>query len=117
MLMALQRGGAQPTEVDYGNAHGTSAPAGERVETIAVKGLFGEHAHGLAFASTKSMTGHLLGLRPGSLPPTINLDKPDPECELDHGANKARETRIGTAISNSFGFGGTNATRVLGRAE
>jgi 3-oxoacyl-(acyl-carrier-protein) synthase len=92
--------------------------------------VFGAHAERLSVSATKSMTGHLLGaagavealfcvraLQTGILPPTINLDRPDPECELDHVANKARETRIRVAISNSFGFGGTNATLVLGRAE
>ncbi len=130
MRDAIADAGLNPCDVDYLNAHATSTPQGDPSEVRAIQAVFGEHAQRLPVSATKSMTGHLLGaagaveallcvraLQTGILPPTINLDKPDPECELDHVANKARETRIGVAISNSFGFGGTNATLVLGRAE
>jgi 3-oxoacyl-[acyl-carrier-protein] synthase II len=130
MRDAIADAGLNPSDVDYLNAHATSTPQGDPSEVRAIRAVFGEHTQRLPVSATKSMTGHLLGaagaveallcvraLQTGILPPTINLDKPDPECELDHVANKARETRIGVAISNSFGFGGTNATLVLGRAE
>ena len=130
MSDAIADAGLNPSDVDYLNAHATSTPQGDPSEVRAIREVFGEHTQRLPVSATKSMTGHLLGaagaveallcvraLQTGILPPTINLDKPDPECELDHVANKARETRIGVAISNSFGFGGTNATLVLGRAE
>jgi 3-oxoacyl-[acyl-carrier-protein] synthase II len=130
MSDAIADAGLNPSDVDYLNAHATSTPQGDPSEVRAIREVFGEHTQRLPVSATKSMTGHLLGaagaveallcvraLQTGVLPPTINLDKPDPECELDHVANKARETRIGVAISNSFGFGGTNATLVLGRAE
>jgi 3-oxoacyl-[acyl-carrier-protein] synthase II len=130
MSDAIADAGLNPSDVDYLNAHATSTPQGDPSEVRAIRAVFGEHTQRLPVSATKSMTGHLLGaagaveallcvraLQTGVLPPTINLDKPDPECELDHVANKARETRIGVAISNSFGFGGTNATLVLGRAE
>jgi 3-oxoacyl-[acyl-carrier-protein] synthase II len=130
MSDAIADAGLNPSDVDYLNAHATSTPQGDPSEVRAIRAVFGEHTQRLPVSATKSMTGHLLGaagaveallcvraLQTGILPPTINLDKPDPECELDHVANKARETRIGVAISNSFGFGGTNATLVLGRAE
>jgi 3-oxoacyl-[acyl-carrier-protein] synthase II len=126
MRMALQRSGVQPTDVDYINAHGTSTPAGDRVETMAVKKVFGEHAHKLAFASTKSMTGHLLGAAGGLetavaalavhqdvVPPTINYEHPDPECDLDCVPNESRKMTVRMALNNSFGFGGTNATILL----
>jgi 3-oxoacyl-(acyl-carrier-protein) synthase len=112
------------------NAHATSTPQGDPSEARAIRAVFGDHTQRLSVSATKSMTGHLLGaagaveailcvraLQTGILPPTINLDRPDPECELDHVANKARETLIRVALSNSFGFGGTNATLVFGRAE
>jgi 3-oxoacyl-[acyl-carrier-protein] synthase II len=113
-------------QVEYINAHGTSTPLGDKVETIAIKMVFGEHAKKLAVSSTKSSTGHLLGaaggletavvalaLHHGVLPPTINYETPDPECDLDYVPNHARHVRVEYAISNSFGFGGTNACLVL----
>jgi len=130
MRIAIADAGLNPSDVDYLNAHATSTPQGDPSEARAIRAVFGAHTQRLPVSATKSMTGHLLGaagavealfcvraLQTGILPPTINLDQPDPECELDHVANKARETRIRVAISNSFGFGGTNATLVLGRAE
>ena len=130
MRIALQDAGLTPAEVHYINPHATSTPAGDVAEARAIRAVFGGHADQVAVSATKSMTGHLLGaagaleallcvrsLESGVLPPTINLQHPDPECELDHVANKARSARIGVAMSNSFGFGGTNATLVLGRNE
>ena len=123
MRAALRDAGVNPDEVDYVNAHGTSTHVGDVAETKAVKRLFGDHAYNLAVSSTKSMTGHLLGaaggveavftilaMRDGVLPPTINLDNPAEECDLDYVAHTAREKGIDVAISNSFGFGGTNGT-------
>lgn len=123
MLSALKDGGINPEEVNYINAHGTSTPAGDFAETEGVKAAFGEHAYKLAVSSTKSMTGHLLGaaggvealftilaIRDQVLPPTINYDTPDPACDLDYVPNEARDAEINVAISNSFGFGGTNGT-------
>jgi 3-oxoacyl-[acyl-carrier-protein] synthase II len=123
MLNALRDAGANPDEVTYINAHGTSTPLGDLAESIAVKRCFGDHARKIAVSSTKSMTGHLLGAAGGVeavftvlsakhqiAPPTINLTDPDPECDLDYVPNQAREMRIGLALSNSFGFGGTNGT-------
>ncbi|MEN8174284.1 MAG: beta-ketoacyl-ACP synthase II [Pseudomonadota bacterium] len=123
MLLALEDAGANPDEVDYINAHGTSTPAGDVAETLAIKGAFGDHATGLAVSSTKSMTGHMLGAAGGAeavftvlavrdqvAPPTINLDNPDPECDLDYVPHTAREMKIKLALTNSFGFGGTNGT-------
>jgi 3-oxoacyl-[acyl-carrier-protein] synthase II len=128
MELALADAGLCPSDVDHLNAHATSTPAGDPAEVRAVRALFGAHTDNLAVSATKSMTGHLLGaagalealfcvraLETQTLPPTINLDHPDPECELDHVANKARETRCEVAVSNAFGFGGTNAALVLGR--
>ena len=130
MSLAIADAGLNPSDVDHLNAHATSTPQGDPSEVRAIRAVFGEHTERLPVSATKSMTGHLLGaagaveaifcvraLQTGILPPTINLDRPDPQCELDHVANKARETRIRVAMSNSFGFGGTNATLVLGRAE
>jgi 3-oxoacyl-[acyl-carrier-protein] synthase II len=118
----------KPEEVDYINAHGTSTPLGDRMETLAIKQAFGEHARKLAVSSTKSMTGHLLGgaggleagitvlaLRDQMLPPTINLDKPDPECDLDYIPNHARKAKVDIALTNSFGFGGTNGCLLFRR--
>jgi 3-oxoacyl-[acyl-carrier-protein] synthase II len=123
MVNALKDAKADPGEVDYINAHGTSTPLGDIAETIAVKRCLGEHAKKVAVSSTKSMTGHLLGAAGGVeavftvlsikqqvAPPTINLVEPDPECDLDYVPNQAREMKIRLALSNSFGFGGTNGT-------
>ncbi len=128
MLLALQDAGINTDQVDYINAHGTSTPAGDLAETQGVKGAFGDHAYRLAVSSTKSMTGHMLGAAGGAeavftvlairdqvAPPTINLDTPDPECDLDYVPNTAREMKIDVAISNSFGFGGTNGTLAFRR--
>ncbi|UCE85065.1 MAG: beta-ketoacyl-ACP synthase II [Deltaproteobacteria bacterium] len=130
MENALHDAGLEPSDIEYVNAHGTSTPAGDVVEAAAIRAVFGLHAERLPVSSTKSTMGHLLGaagaveallcvraLETGRLPPTINLDRPDPECELDHVANKARYVEIRTALSNSFGFGGTNASLILGRYE
>jgi 3-oxoacyl-[acyl-carrier-protein] synthase II len=127
MAMAMKHAKMNPEEIDYINAHGTSTPVGDVCETKAMKRAFGEHAKkGLAVSSTKSMTGHLLGaagavemaacvmaMRDGVMPPTINLDNPDPECDLDYVPNKAREKKIKAAISNSFGFGGHNSSLLI----
>ena len=126
MRNTLKDAGADPSEVDYINAHGTSTPAGDKIETIAVKKVFGAHAKEIAISSTKSMTGHLLGaaggleagitalaIKHGIIPPTINYTTPDPECDLDYTANTARERKLTVAMSNSFGFGGTNACLLL----
>ena len=130
MRVALQDAGIEPDQVDYINAHGTSTLPGDKAETLAVKTVFGQHASSIAMSSTKSMTGHLLGaaggleagitamaVRHGMMPPTINLDNPDPECDLDYVPHEAREKKIRNAISNSFGFGGTNASLVFSRHE
>lgn len=121
--MALVGAGINPEQVDYINAHGTSTPYNDLYETMAIKSVFGDHAYKLAVSSTKSMTGHLLGaaggieavysvmaLEHGVLPPTINYQEPDPDCDLDYVPNTAREKRISYAMSNNFGFGGTNAS-------
>lgn len=130
MNLALEDAGLQPEEVDYINAHGTSTPAGDAAETKAIKKVFGDHAYRLAVSSIKSMTGHLLGaaggveavataltLHHGVIPPTTNYDEPDPECDLDYVPNNARRAEVRVAFSNSFGFGGTNATLVFKRYE
>ena len=130
MKIALQRGGIEPSAVNYINAHGTSTPFNDKIETFAIKRLFGDAAAGVAISSTKSMTGHLLGAA-GALeggitalavhhqlmPPTINLETPDPDCDLDYVPNASRAGRIDYALSNSFGFGGTNAVLLLKRFE
>ena len=126
MLNALADAGLNTTDVDYINAHGTSTPAGDIAETEGIKYTFAEHAKKLAVSSTKSMTGHLLGAAGGVealftvlavyydvLPPTINYDTPDPKCDLDYVPNEARETQVNIALSNSFGFGGTNGTVIF----
>jgi len=123
MKMALNDAGISPEEVDYINAHGTSTKQGDELETQAIKTVFGEHAYKLSVSSTKSMTGHLLGAAGGVeaiftilsiyediVPPTINLDNPDPECDLDYVPYKPRKKQVRYAMSNSFGFGGTNAS-------
>jgi 3-oxoacyl-[acyl-carrier-protein] synthase II len=130
MAMAVRKAGIRPDEVDYVNAHGTSTPYNDKLETLAIKNCFGEHARKLAISSTKSMTGHLLGgaggleagitalaVQQGVVPPTINLDNPDPECDLDYVPHTKREMSIRYALSNSFGFGGTNATLLFKRYE
>jgi 3-oxoacyl-[acyl-carrier-protein] synthase II len=128
MRNALEDAGLNSDQIDYINAHGTSTPAGDRVETMAVKFVFGDHARKLAVSSTKSMTGHLLGaaggletaicalaVRDQVMPPTINYDEPDPECDLDYVPNEARRGRVEYALSNSFGFGGTNGCLIVKR--
>ncbi len=130
MANAIRDAGLQPSDIQYINAHGTSTTVGDKVETIAVKRVFGEHAGRVCVSSTKSMSGHLLGaaggleavltilaIRDQVAPPTINLDVPDPECDLDYVANRARPLPIRVALSNSFGFGGTNACVALARYE
>jgi len=122
MKMALKDAGVEPSVVNYINAHGTSTKAGDEIETYAIKTVFGEYAYKIPVSSTKSMTGHLLGAAGGVesvisilsikddiIPPTINLDTPDPECDLDYVPKEARRTTVNYALSNSFGFGGTNA--------
>ena len=128
MRMALRKAGVTPDQIDYINAHGTSTPINDPTETLAVKTTFGSHASKLVMSSTKSMTGHLLGaaggleagitalaVRDQVAPPTINLDNPDPACDLDYAANVKRPMKIEYALSNSFGFGGTNGTLLLKR--
>jgi 3-oxoacyl-[acyl-carrier-protein] synthase II len=128
MALALRDGGLQPTDVDYVNAHGTSTPLNDVIETRAIKHVFGPHAKKLAISSSKSMIGHLLGasgavelaitaqsIERGMVHPTINYENPDPECDLDYVPNEARELSVRAAISNSLGFGGHNATLALGR--
>ncbi len=128
MRLALESSGLRPEEVGYINAHGTSTPLNDATETKAIKTVFGAHAHKLAVSSTKSMTGHMLGaagaaeavvcilaLNRNVLPPTINYTTPDPECDLDYVPNQPREVRINAAMSNSFGFGGTNAVLLFKR--
>ena len=130
MREAIKDGGITPEEVDYVNAHGTSTELNDINETKAMKKLFGEHAYKLSVSSTKSMTGHLLGaagaveaiattlaLKNGIIPPTINHDEPDPECDLDYTPNKPKERAIKYALSNTFGFGGHNSTILLKRYE
>lgn len=130
MQMAIRDAGVDPEEVDYINAHGTSTPYNDKFETQAIKNTFGQHSQKLAVSSTKSMTGHLLGaaggieavfsvlaIHEGKIPPTINYVNPDPECDLDYVPNEPREARVRYALSNSFGFGGTNAALLFKRFE
>ncbi|WPD23667.1 MAG: beta-ketoacyl-ACP synthase II [Candidatus Electrothrix scaldis] len=130
MKMALRNAGMNPEEIDYINAHGTSTPLNDRCETVAIKTVFADHAYKLAISSTKSMTGHMLGgaggieaaftaltLHNQCIPPTVNLENPDPDCDLDYVPNTARETSIRAAMSNSFGFGGTNGVIIMKRFE
>ncbi|MBP1634263.1 MAG: fabF 2 [Acidobacteria bacterium] len=130
MRAALRSAGVNPSDVDYINAHGTSTPLNDRLETLAVKRCFGDHAYKLGVSSTKSMTGHLLGAAGGleggitalavyrqEMPPTINLENPDPECDLDYVPGTGRKAEIRYALSNSFGFGGTNASLLFRRAD
>jgi 3-oxoacyl-[acyl-carrier-protein] synthase II len=126
MELALKDAGILASDIEYINAHGTSTKYGDEIETNAIKTVFGEHAYKLCISSTKSMTGHLLGAAGGveavitvlcihhdNVPPTINLDNPDPECDLDYIPNKARKMSVNYALTNSFGFGGTNACLVF----
>jgi 3-oxoacyl-[acyl-carrier-protein] synthase II len=128
MRNALRDAGLQPSQIDYINAHGTSTDVGDRIETAAVKKCFGDHAYKVAVSSTKSMTGHLLGgaggieagitvlaIRDQIAPPTINHEVPDPDCDLDYVPNQARPMKIEYALSNSFGFGGTNGCLIFKR--
>jgi 3-oxoacyl-[acyl-carrier-protein] synthase II len=130
MLRALADADLAPRDVDHVNAHATSTPAGDRSETAALRAVFGSHVDDLPVSATKSTTGHLLGaagaveaifcvraLETGTLPPTINLERPDPDCALDHVSNKARPHAARVALSNAFGFGGVNASLLLGRAD
>ena len=130
MKMALDYGNLRPEDVDYINAHGTSTKLNDLSETMAIKTVFGDHAYKLAISSTKSMTGHLLGgsggveavftvlaIKHGIIPPTVNYETPDPECELDYVPNTARKVDVKVAMSNSFGFGGTNASLVFRKCE
>jgi 3-oxoacyl-[acyl-carrier-protein] synthase II len=130
MDMAIRKAGIRPDEVDYINAHGTSTPYNDKLETLAIKRTFGDHAYKLAVSSTKSMTGHLLGGAGGLeagitalavhhqlAPPTINLDTPDEECDLDYVPHTSRSMKMRYALSNSFGFGGTNASLLFKRFE
>ena len=130
MSNTLKDAGTKPEEVDYINAHGTSTPLNDKFETIAIKKLFGERASSIGISSTKSMTGHLLGasgaieaiytilsLENQEIPPTINYEYPDPECDLDYVPNKPRKAKIKVALSNSFGFGGTNACLAFKKYE
>ena len=126
MRMAIKDAGLQPEEIEYINAHGTSTPLNDKTETIAIKSVFGEYAQKIPVSATKSMTGHLLGaagsteaiftllaIHEGILPPTINYEEPDPECDLDFVSNVARRQQVKVGMSNAFGFGGTNATLIL----
>ncbi len=130
MEKAIRHAGIRPDQVDYINAHGTSTPYNDKLETLAIRRLFGDHATKLAISSTKSMTGHLLGAAGGleagitalavkhqMIPPTINYENPDPECDLDYVPNKKRAAKIEYALSNSFGFGGTNGALLFKRFE
>jgi len=130
MLNAIVDAAIRPEQVDYINAHGTSTPPNDRIETMAIKQLFGDHARKLAISSTKSMIGHLLGaagaveagitsliVERGIIPPTINYDSPDPDCDLDYVPNRARKAELRYALSNSFGFGGTNAALLFKKYE
>ncbi|HHD63511.1 MAG TPA: beta-ketoacyl-[acyl-carrier-protein] synthase II [Desulfobulbaceae bacterium] len=130
MAMALKDAGMNPEDITYINAHGTSTPLNDRCETAAIKTVFKDHASSLAVSSTKSMTGHMLGgaggiesaftaltLFHGIIPPTVNLDKPDPACDLDYVPHVARESKPAAAMSNSFGFGGTNGVIIMRRFD
>jgi 3-oxoacyl-(acyl-carrier-protein) synthase len=123
MRQALESAGLRPEELDYINAHGTSTPLNDRAETAAIRTALGKHAYEVAISSTKSMIGHLLGaaggveavisikaIETGAIPPTINYEHPDPDCDLDYTPNRARRLTVRAAMSNSFGFGGHNAS-------
>ena len=126
MKMAIRKAGLQPTDIEYINAHGTSTPLNDKTETMAIKGVFEDHAYKVPISSTKSMMGHLLGaagaiegmvclkvIQTGIIPPTINYTTPDPECDLDYVPNQARQVKVSAAMSNSFGFGGHNSVLVF----
>ena len=128
MALAVEDAGLPPDQLDYINAHGTSTPLGDIAETIAIKKVFGDHAHNVSISSTKSQLGHSLGasggiellltimaLQDNMVPPTINLEYPDPKCDLDYTPNQARERELNVVMSNSFGFGGHNASIIVGR--
>jgi 3-oxoacyl-[acyl-carrier-protein] synthase II len=130
MKIALRKAGLRPDEVDYINAHGTSTPLGDFAETLAIRSVMGDHAERVAISSTKSMTGHLLGaagameaaacvlaMEHQLVPPTINLECPDPRCDLDYVPNQARQAEVEVALTNSFGFGGHNSCLAIGRGQ
>jgi 3-oxoacyl-[acyl-carrier-protein] synthase II len=130
MKMAIKDAGLKPDDVDYINAHGTSTPLNDLTETLAIKKVFGDRAKKVAVSATKSMTGHLLGaagsteaiftilsIRDGIMPPTLNYEEPDPQCDLDYVPNVARRKPLKVAMSNAFGFGGTNAALVFKKFE
>jgi 3-oxoacyl-[acyl-carrier-protein] synthase II len=130
MSAALERAGVEPERVGYINAHGTSTPLGDAAETKAIKDVFGDHAYRLAVSSTKSVMGHCFGaagaieammcvlaISEGILPPTINYEHPDPDCDLDYVPNEAREARVDVALSNAMGLGGHNACVLVGRVD
>ena len=130
MKIAIADAGLTPEDIQYINAHGTSTPYNDKYETAAIKKVFGDHAYKVAVSSTKSMTGHLLGaaggieaiftalaIRDGIIPPTIHIETPDPECDLDYVPNEARKADVKAAISNSLGFGGHNATLLFKKYE
>ena len=130
MKIALQQANLKPEQIDYINAHGTSTPLNDKSETAAIKSVFGEAAYSVPISSTKSMTGHLLGaagavegviavqdINEGVIPPTINYETPDPECDLDYVPNTSRRKQVNTVMSNSFGFGGHNAVVIIGRYQ
>ncbi len=130
MAEALADAGLRPEEVDYISAHGTGTPTNDRLETIAVKRLFKEHAYRVPMSSIKSMIGHTMGaasaieaavcalaVREGRVPPTVNLEEPDPECDLDYVPGRARELRVDVAMNNAYAFGGNNSSLVLRRCE
>jgi 3-oxoacyl-[acyl-carrier-protein] synthase II len=130
MNYAIQNAGVHPEEIDYINAHGTSTPANDAIETTAIKKLFGDHAYQIPISSTKSMIGHAMGasgaieaiacaltLHNGEIHPTINYQNPDPELDLDYVPNESRQVRVNAILSNSFGLGGQNACLVLKRWE
>jgi 3-oxoacyl-[acyl-carrier-protein] synthase II len=130
MRAALERSGVDPASVDYVNAHGTGTPLGDVAETQAIKDVFGDHAYELAVSSTKSMTGHMFGaagaieaivcalaIHEGRIPPTINYEEPDPECDLDYVPNVARTAEVRVALSNAMGLGGHNGCVLLGRVN
>ena len=130
MRAALRRADVDPKRVDYINAHGTSTPLGDLAETKAIKNVFGDHSYELAVSSTKSMLGHCFGaagaieammcvlaIHEGMIPPTINYEHPDPDCDLDYVPNEARESKVDVALSNAMGLGGHNGCVLLGRAD